>query len=34
MLPKNKLRKGMLARLKLFTWDEHTFVAQKPELIK
>ncbi len=34
MLPKNKLRKGMLSRLKLFTWDEHTFVAQKPELIK
>jgi len=24
----------MLARLKLFTWDEHTFVAQNPELIK
>lgn len=34
MLPKNKLRPGMLARLKLFTWDEHTFVAQNPELIK
>ncbi len=34
MLPKNKLRKGMLSRLKLFTWDEHTYVAQKPELIK
>ncbi len=34
MLPKNKLRKGMLARLKLFTESEHTFVAQKPELIK
>lgn len=34
MLPKNKLKKGMLSRLKLFTWDEHTFVAQKPELIK
>lgn len=34
MLPKNKLRSGMLSRLKLFTWDEHTFVAQKPELIK
>lgn len=34
MLPKNKLRAGMLARLKLFTWDEHTFVAQNPELIK
>lgn len=34
MLPKNKLRKGMLARLKLFTGDEHSFTAQKPELIK
>lgn len=34
MLPKNKLRKEMLSRLKLFTWDEHTFAAQKPELIK
>lgn len=34
MLPKNKLRAGMLDRLKLFTWDEHTFVAQNPELIK
>ena len=34
MLPKNKLRASMLARLKLFTWDEHTFVAQSPELIK
>lgn len=34
MLPKNKLRKEMLSRLKLFTWDEHTFNAQKPELIK
>lgn len=34
MLPKNKLRPAMLARLKLFTWDEHIYVAQKPELIK
>jgi large subunit ribosomal protein L13 len=34
MLPKNKLRKSMLSRLKLFTWNEHTFTAQKPELIK
>lgn len=34
MLPKNKLRPWMLARLKLFTWEEHTFVAQQPELIK
>lgn len=34
MLPKNKLRKDMLSRLKLFTNTEHTFTAQKPELIK
>lgn len=34
MLPKNKLRTWMLSRLKLFVWDEHTYVAQKPELIK
>jgi large subunit ribosomal protein L13 len=34
MLPKNKLRAGMLERLKLFVWDEHTYTAQKPELIK
>ncbi|MCP4522762.1 MAG: 50S ribosomal protein L13 [Candidatus Gracilibacteria bacterium] len=34
MLPKNKLRKDMLARLKLFTSDEHTFTAQQPEIIK
>lgn len=35
MLPKNKLRKDMLSRLKLFEGAEHTFVAQKPiELIK
>lgn len=34
MLPKNKLRKAMISRLKLFEWEEHTYVAQKPELIK
>jgi large subunit ribosomal protein L13 len=34
MLPKNKLRKGMISRLKLFTGDEHTYVAQQPEIIK
>lgn len=33
MLPKNKLKKDMLARLKLFTGNEHTYIAQKPELI-
>ena len=30
MLPKNKLRSDMLARLKLFTWTEHVFWAQQP----
>ena len=34
MLPKNKLRSGMISRLKLFTGDEHTYVAQQPEIIK
>jgi large subunit ribosomal protein L13 len=34
MLPKNKLRKQMISRLKLFTGTEHTFTAQKPEVIK
>lgn len=34
MLPKNKLRAGMLARLKLFTGSEHTFAAQQPVEIK
>jgi large subunit ribosomal protein L13 len=34
MLPKNKLRKNMLSRLKLFTEENHTYMAQKPELIK
>lgn len=34
MLPKNKLRKDMISRLKLFTTDEHSFVAQKPVSIK
>ena len=33
MLPKNKLRKPMLQRLKLFSWSEHTYAAQKPELL-
>ena len=30
MLPKNKLRADMMARLKLFTGSEHTFQAQNP----
>lgn len=33
MLPKNKLRKGMLSRLKLFTGEEHGYIAQKPETL-
>ncbi len=34
MLPKNKLRKDMISRLKGFTGTEHTFTAQKPVKIK
>ena len=34
MLPKNKLRKNMEMRLKLFSGTEHTFGAQKPETLK
>lgn len=34
MLPKNRLRSKMISRLKLFNWEEHNYVAQKPELIK
>lgn len=34
MLPKNKLRKNMISRLKVFPWSEHTYTAQKPEIIK
>lgn len=33
MLPKNKLRKDMILRLKLVVWKEHTFKAQQPETI-
>ncbi|MDP5039215.1 MAG: 50S ribosomal protein L13 [Candidatus Gracilibacteria bacterium] len=33
MLPKNKLRKGMMARLKLVQGGEHTFGAQQPQKI-
>ena len=33
MLPKNKLRAMMLARLKLVQGTEHQFTAQKPETI-
>lgn len=34
MLPKNKLRKSMFSRLKLFEWSEHPFLAQKPIELK
>lgn len=34
MLPKNKLRQKMLARLKLFAGTEHKYWAQQPEEIK
>jgi len=34
MLPKNKLRKDMISRLKWFTGTEHTFGAQKPTTIQ
>lgn len=33
MLPKNKLRKNMIARLKLCIGSEHKYLAQKPEKI-
>ena len=33
MLPKNKLRKNMLKRLKIYTGKEHLHQAQKPELV-
>lgn len=33
MLPKNKLRSSMISRLKMFVWEEHTYWAQKPEII-
>jgi len=34
MLPKNKLRRHMISRLKLFSGAEHTYLAQKPEFIQ
>lgn len=33
MLPKNKLQKLMIARLKLVIWTEHIYKAQQPEQI-
>ncbi len=34
MLPKNKLKADMISRLKLVTWTEHDFAAQKPQELK
>lgn len=34
MLPKNKQRANMISRLKLVTWSEHNFSAQKPQELK
>jgi large subunit ribosomal protein L13 len=33
MLPDNKLRDGRLARLKIYTDDQHNHAAQKPETL-
>jgi len=34
MLPKNKLRKRMVRRLKVYVADQHPHAAQTPEMIK
>ncbi len=34
MLPKNKLRKKMMKRLRLFVGEEHQHIAQKPEKLE
>jgi large subunit ribosomal protein L13 len=34
MLPKNKLRKRMVKRLKIYAADQHPHTAQTPETIK
>jgi len=34
MLPKNKLRKTMISRLKLVVWENHIFSAQQPKELK
>jgi len=34
MLPKNRLRKKMIGKLKIFTGPEHTHQGQNPELIE
>ena len=33
MLPNNKLKKWIMLRLKLVTWTDHKFEAQKPEML-
>jgi large subunit ribosomal protein L13 len=34
MLPKNKLRKRLVKRLKIYHADQHPHAAQQPEAIK
>lgn len=34
MLPKNKLGKKLLSRLKIYTGDNHPHIAQKPEALE
>lgn len=34
MLPKNKLKKSMISRLKLVAWVDHKYGAQMPEELK
>jgi len=34
MLPKNKLRKRMVKRLKVYTADQHPHTAQQPEVLE
>jgi ribosomal protein L13 len=33
MIPNNKLKKGIMLRLKTVQWTEHKFEAQKPETL-
>lgn len=33
MMTNNKLKKIIIERLKLFTWDDHTHTAQQPEIV-
>jgi large subunit ribosomal protein L13 len=34
MLPKNRLGKAMLKKLKVYAGEDHGHAAQKPELVK